>query len=79
MTATVTVLRSEALFASPLQRSAEPSDRQIEEAIAQAVRHWGSRGCAERVAQEFGDHPDTAVARMLWARAAAAEREPQPA
>jgi hypothetical protein len=25
------------------------------------------------VAQEFGDHPDTAVARMRWARMAEAE------
>ena len=32
-------------------------------------RAFGSRGCAERVAQEFGDHPETAAARMRWASA----------
>ena len=30
-------------------------------------------GCAGRVAQEFGDHPETAVIRMRWARAVARE------
>jgi len=28
----------------------------------------GRRGCAAAVAQEFGDHPETAVARMRWVR-----------
>lgn len=36
--------------------------------ITAAVRAFGGRGCAARVAQESGDHPDTAVARMRWAR-----------
>ncbi len=65
---TITEVRSEALFVSPLQRSVQPSGAQVEEAIRQAVRRFGSRGCAERVAQEFGDHPETAVPRMRWAR-----------
>jgi hypothetical protein len=26
-------------------------------------------GCTARVAEEFGDHPDTAVARMRFVRA----------
>jgi hypothetical protein len=38
-----------------------------------AVRKLGGRGCAELVAQEFGDHPDTAVARMRWARTVVAQ------
>jgi len=37
-------------------------------AVAAAMRAYSGRGCAERVAQEFGDHPETAVARMRWAR-----------
>jgi hypothetical protein len=65
---TITAVRSEALFVSSLQRSEEPGPEQVEAAIRQAVRRWGSQGCAERVAQEFGDHPDTAVPRMRWAR-----------
>ena len=59
---------ADALFASMLQRSDEPSAGQVRQAAAAALRAYGSRGCAERVAQEFGDHPDTAVARMRWAR-----------
>ena len=57
-----------ALFVSVLQRSDEPGAGQVRRAIAAAVRAYGSGGCAQRVAQEFGDHPDTAVARMRWAR-----------
>ncbi len=66
-------VRADALFVSALQRSGEPSPGQVRQAVAAAVRAFGSRGCAERVAQEFGEHPETAVARMRWARAAAGE------
>ena len=62
-------VRAEALFASPLQPSGSPSPDQVRRAITAALRRWGVRGCAVRVAGEFGDHPDTAVARMCWARA----------
>ena len=58
---------ADALFASMLQRSDEPSAGQVRTAVAAAMRAYGGRGCAERVAQEFGDHPETAVARMRWA------------
>ena len=60
--------RADAVFASALQRSAEPTAGQVRRAVAETVRGFGSRGCAARVAQEFGDHPDTAAARMRWAR-----------
>ena len=59
---------ADALFASMLQRSDGPTAGQVRKAVAAAVRAYGSRGCAERVAQEFGDHPETAVTRMRWAR-----------
>jgi hypothetical protein len=62
------VARANALFVSPLQRSDEPGAGQVQLAIVQAIRQFGSRGCAERVAQEFGDHPEIAVARMQWVR-----------
>jgi hypothetical protein len=65
--------RAEALFASVLQRSDRPSPGQVRKAVAAAVRAHGSRGCAELVAQEFGDHPDTAAERMCWARAVTSE------
>jgi hypothetical protein len=64
---------ADALFVSVLQRSDEPSVIQARQAITAAVRAYGGRGCAQRVAQEFGDHPETAVARMRWARAVAGE------
>src|SRR5579864_6540532 len=76
---TTSAVRADALFVSVMQRSDEPSGDQVRKAIAAAVRAYGDRGCAERVAQEFGDHPETAVSRMRWARAAAAEAFAAPA
>jgi hypothetical protein len=66
-------VRSEALFASALQRSDRCTAAQVRNAITVAIRQFGSRGCAERMAQEFGDHPVAAVARMRWARDLVAE------
>src|SRR5215472_777145 len=65
-----------ALFASTLQRSDAPSAGQVRVAAAAALRAYGGRGCAEQVAQEFGDHPEAAVARMRWARGVAGEAFP---
>jgi hypothetical protein len=64
---------ADALFVSMLQRSDRPNASQARQAIASAVRAYGGRGCAGRVAQEFGDHPETAVVRMRWALAMARE------
>jgi hypothetical protein len=64
---------ADALFASMLQRSDGPSAGQVRQAIAVAVRAYGRRGCAARVAEEFGDHPEAAVARMRWARGVVGE------
>jgi hypothetical protein len=64
----ISAVRSDALFVSALQRSDNPGVWQVRQAVAQAVREFGSRGCVERVAQEFGDHPESAVLRMRWAR-----------
>jgi hypothetical protein len=66
-------VRADALFVSSLQRSEEPTAGQVRQAVATAVRAFGSRGCAERVAQEFGDHPEMAATRMRWARAMVGE------
>ena len=64
--------RADALFASTLQRSDEPSAVQVKQAIAAATRAFGDLGCAARVAQEYGEHPETAASRMRWARTAVA-------
>jgi hypothetical protein len=61
--------RADALFASALQRSDEPSAAQVHQAVATAVRAFGTRGCAALVAQAYGERPETAVLRMRWARA----------
>jgi hypothetical protein len=63
-----TAARADALFASALQRSDEPTTGQIEQAIAAAIREFGDLGCVAKVAQEFGEHPETAIDRMRWAR-----------
>jgi hypothetical protein len=66
----VQVLHADALFASALQRSDDLNVTQIWRAITGAIDGYGAAGCAARVAQEFGDHPEIAAARMRWARAA---------
>ena len=47
---------------------------QVRQAVAAAIRAFGCSGCAGRVAQEFGDHPETAVIRMRWSTAWSARR-----
>jgi hypothetical protein len=64
-------LQADALFASRLQRGDEPSASQVRQAVAAAIREFGCSGCTARVARGFGDHPETAVLRMRWARALA--------
>src|SRR5690348_14873797 len=65
---TVTGARHVALFASGLQRSDVPTAVMAAEAITATVRRFGIHGCLSRMAQEFGDHPDTAAERMRWIR-----------
>ena len=65
---TISATRADALFASALQCSDHPGPGQVRRAIAVAVARYGDSGCAARVAQAFGEHPETAVTRMRWAR-----------
>ena len=60
--------RCQALFASGLQPSDAPTADMVATAISRAVQQFGIRGCAGRMAQEFGDHPDAAARRMRWVR-----------
>jgi len=71
--------RCEALFASGLQRSGAPTAETAATAIRSAVRQFGARGCASRMAQEFGDHPEAAAERMRWIRQFIAETSSRPA
>ena len=70
---------ADAVFASGLQRRDELSAGQVRQAAGEAMRTFGCSGCAGRVAQEFGDHPETAVTRMRWARTVAREAFGDPA
>ena len=70
--------RAGALFASTLQPSGSHSPGQIRRAVATTLQRLGVRGCTARVADEFGDHPDTAVARMSWALATIGTVYPAP-
>jgi hypothetical protein len=58
----------EALFASGLQPSDAPTAEMVATAVNRALQQFGIRGCAGRMAQEFGDHPDAAASRMRWVR-----------
>jgi hypothetical protein len=60
--------RCQALFSSGLQPSDTPTAYMVATAISRAVQQFGIRGCAGRMAQEFGDHPDAAARRMRWVR-----------
>ena len=60
--------RCVALFASELQGSDAPAPAALPEVISRTVRRFGIAGCASRMAQEFGDHPDAAASRMRWIR-----------
>jgi len=70
--------RCEALFASELQASDTPTAEMVTNAIDRAVQLHGIGGCVARMAQEFGDHPDTAAKRMRWARWLTAQAATQP-
>ena len=59
---------AEALFVSDLQPSQTPSAPVVRAAIERTIRRYGNEGCAERMASEFGEHPDLAAARMVWVR-----------
>jgi hypothetical protein len=67
---TFEAVRAEALFASTVQSSDEPTDVEVRGAVAATLRKLGIRGCAAVVAGEYGEHPETACARMAWALAA---------
>ena len=61
--------RAEALFASYAQPSDQLTNDQIRTAVAQTISRLHVGGCAAYVAGEYGDHPETAIARMSWALA----------
>jgi hypothetical protein len=73
MSTAVKDLAAEALFVSYLQPSESPSGTAVQEAITAMILRYGSDGCAAGVAEEFGDHPEIAVQRMMWVHEELAE------
>ena len=70
--------RCQALFSSGLQPSDAPTADMVATAISRAVQQFGIGGCAGRMAQEFGDHPDAAGRRMRWVRRLIAQEPAAP-
>ena len=61
--------RAVALFVSDLSSQHHPGEAAVAAAISDAVRaHGGVRGCAGEVGAAYGERPETAAARMRWAR-----------
>jgi hypothetical protein len=69
---------AEALFASTLQPTEQPSPDRVRRAVAAMLRRLGTGGCAAQLAAEFGDHPDVAALRMTWALATTRAVYPTP-
>jgi hypothetical protein len=64
----LTAARAEALFTSDLSTTSHPTKAEVTTTIRRVIRtHGGSRGCATMLAGEYGEHPETAAARMRWA------------
>jgi hypothetical protein len=61
-------LAAEAVFVSDVQPSESFSDEFFRDLVSVTVGLYGADGCAAIVAQEFGDHPEAAAARMGWCR-----------
>jgi hypothetical protein len=68
MNAVSEAIRIEALFASDLQSSQQPTAELVRATVRRTVDLLGEARCAEVVAEEFGEHPDCALGRMRWAR-----------
>jgi hypothetical protein len=67
----IVTARAEALFASDLSASEPHPAAELREAITTTIRRFGGvRGCAARMAEEFGEHPTQAAERMRWAHTA---------
>jgi hypothetical protein len=65
----LTTARAEALFVSDLSAGVRADRTEVEAAIRTTVRSRGGvRACAAEMAAAYGERPETAVARMSWAR-----------
>ena len=72
-------VRAEALFVSDVQRSDPVTPDEVRAIVRRTVRRYGPLTLAAIVAQEYGEHPDTAVRRMSWALGTIREAYPEAA
>jgi hypothetical protein len=70
MTEAELIVAAEALHASRVQQSENLTPGLIHDAVVGAVTVYGVDGCAARLAQQYGDRPADAAARMRWCLAA---------
>jgi hypothetical protein len=69
----LSLARAQALAVSERSTASALDRGSVDAAIRTTVRALGGvSGCVAALAQEFGDHPDTAPLRMRWARATVA-------
>jgi hypothetical protein len=61
-------VQCEALFASSLQSTDTITADVATAEITRTIQRLGPTGCASRMAEEFGEHPEEARDRMRWAR-----------
>lgn len=59
-------VRAEALFVSNVRYSDQITPELVRSAVMESLRRFGAEGCLAVVAQEFGEHPETAAPRMMW-------------
>ena len=65
----VTAARAAALFVSDISAADRPTRAEAVHAIGRSIRaHGGSRGCIADMAAYYGDYPELAAGRMVWAR-----------
>ena len=58
----------------------QPNAQQVTAAVRDSLRrHGGQHGCLSLCATEYGEHPDTAPARMRWALTLTNHLSPAPA
>ena len=68
----ITAARAAALFVSDISAADRPTRAQAEHAILRSIQtHGGSRGCVADMAAYYGDYPELAAVRMVWARTVA--------
>jgi hypothetical protein len=75
----VTAVRAAALFVSDISAADRPTPAEAELAIVRSIRaRGGSRGCLADMAAYYGDYPELAAVRMVWARTVAEGLRHQP-